>query len=66
MSRGQHLATCICCGKRWIVGDCIMLVCSECMANGHTGMDCRKCQEERMSRMQVLKLAEQQQKGGDA
>jgi len=31
MSRGQHVATCLKCGKTWVVGDCIPSFCSnEC------------------------------------
>ena len=53
---GEHLATCICCGKRWTVGDCIPTVCPDCASSGHTGLGCRKCMDERMSRFEVSQL----------
>lgn len=57
---GEHLATCVCCGKRWIVGDCIPTVCPGCASSGHTGLGCRKCMEECMSRFEIAQLAKQE------
>ncbi len=47
MVRGHHIATCFCCGTRWMVGDCIPSVCKDCYDKGHRGgWECPKCKEE--------------------
>ena len=42
MPYGHHIATCLHCGKRWTVGDCIPSICSKCHSDGHRGtsLDC--------------------------
>lgn len=35
MPFGEHLARCLFCGKRWIVGDCIPAFCSESCSKAH-------------------------------
>ena len=51
MPWGQHIARCICCGKQWVVGDCIPSVCPDCLDAGHDGtLDCEKCRQEFVNR----------------
>jgi hypothetical protein len=55
MPYGEHLATCLHCGKRWRVGDCIPSVCNECYTAGHRGLgldECPVCERERQERRQ--------------
>ena len=35
MPHGEHVATCLHCGKSWIVGDCIPSMCDDCRREGH-------------------------------
>jgi hypothetical protein len=48
MPYGQHIATCVHCGKQWVVCDCIEITCPECKKNGHSGMsiNCPICKHE--------------------
>lgn len=45
MPWGMNVATCLCCGKQWIVGDCIPSVCDQCRDAGHTGVGCPVCKD---------------------
>lgn len=45
---GQHIATCLHCGKQWVVGDCIPSICPDCERAGHSGLlDCPVCNPRR-------------------
>ena len=58
MSRGENLATCHHCGKRWRVGDCIPTCCDECQEDGHNGLslDCPKCFQPDQSVTRIIRL----------
>ena len=66
MPRSQHIATCGCCLKKWVVGDCIPSACGECRAKGHTGWGCQKCTAEMYARIAASKLAIEKQAAIDA
>jgi predicted RNA-binding Zn-ribbon protein involved in translation (DUF1610 family) len=39
MPCGEHIATCLHCGRTWdMVGDAIPWICPECEASGHKGI----------------------------
>lgn len=48
MPYSQNIATCLHCGRKWVVGDCIPSICDECRAAGHADVffaDCPRCRE---------------------
>lgn len=54
MPYGMNIATCMHCGRKLVVGDCILSTCPECYAVGHrnigAGFGCPVCDAE-MSRI---------------
>ena len=58
MPHGQHIATCMHCGKQWTVGDCIPDTCEECYAEGHRGIfDCPVCAQRAKLRREKIDAA---------
>jgi hypothetical protein len=54
---GEHIATCLHCGKRWRVGDCVPVLCEECYTAGHRGtgfIDCPLCALEYQERRKQI------------